>query len=120
MQNAAVSEPAQLPDLEQLRKTLLHAYAAHWLGLVPEGTQPEGRAVGQPAMSSLIRQPIGSRLPLPVVCLLPVLYAAPCTTDVQVLDNPKCSGAACKNAIQCMAQGLNLGHSSFKFLMHKS
>lgn len=68
-----MSEPAQLPDLEQLRERLLHAYAAHWLGLVPEGAQSEGRAVGQPAMSSLIRQPTGSRLPLPVVCPLPVL-----------------------------------------------
>ena len=59
-----MAEPAGLPSTEQLGRGLLHAYAAYWLGLVPEGQpQEESLAASQPA--SFMRQPIGSRLPLP-------------------------------------------------------
>lgn len=47
---------------------LLRAYAAHWLGLVPEqATAAEGASHAAAAVRprSLTRQPVGSRLALP-------------------------------------------------------
>ena len=75
LQEAEKEEPAQLPSAEDLRETLLHAYARHWLGLVPEGP-PSAASINLPPLpSSLFRQPIGSRLPLPDVRSLPGLGA---------------------------------------------
>ena len=64
-----MAEPAGLPGTEQLGRGLLHAYAAHWLGLVPQG-QPQGESPAASLPASFLRQPIGSRLPLPRASLL--------------------------------------------------
>ncbi len=66
----------ELPTASAMRDELLPAYTAHWLGLIPEGPPPSATANGSPAANrgavpkqSLIRQPIGSRLPTPLVRL---------------------------------------------------
>ena len=64
MQDAEMAEPAGLPGTEQLGRGLLHGYAAHWLGLIPAG-QPQGESLAAGLPASFMRQPIGSRLPLP-------------------------------------------------------
>lgn len=65
----------QVPSAEEVMAALLPAYAAYWLGLVPEQSgvpsSPGAAAAqlpAQPAKQSLIRQPVGSRLPTPSVC----------------------------------------------------
>ena len=78
-----MAEPAGLPGTEQLGRGLLHAYAAHWLGLVPEG-QPRDESSAVNQYASFIRQPIGSRLPLPRVSLL--LQAQHCHLTALMTD----------------------------------
>ena len=58
----------QLPEAAKMSDALLRAYAAHWLGLVPEQA-PAGAAPDAAALRprSMMRQPVGSRLPLPQV-----------------------------------------------------
>ena len=68
-----MAEPAGLPGTEQLGRGLLHANAAHWLGLVPEG-QPQGESLAADQPASFMRQPIGSRLPLPRVSPFPYCF----------------------------------------------
>jgi hypothetical protein len=62
----------QLPEAAHMSSVLLRAYAAHWLGLVPEqagaGAAPSAAALRP---RSMMRQPVGSRLPLPQVALDP-------------------------------------------------
>ncbi|CAL8465149.1 g4684 [Coccomyxa elongata] len=62
----------ELPTASAVWDELLPAYTAHWLGLIPEGPPPSATASGSPAANrgpvpkqSLIRQPLGSRLPTP-------------------------------------------------------
>ena len=73
MQDAEMAEPAELPGTEQHGRGLLHAFAAHWLGLVSEG-QPHGESLAAHHPASFLRQPIGSRLPLPQASLLPCCF----------------------------------------------
>ena len=68
-----MAEPAGLPGTEQLGRGLLHAYAAHWLGLVPEG-QPQGETLAAHLPASFMIQPVGSRLPLPRASSLPYCF----------------------------------------------
>ena len=62
-----MAEPVPLPSSEDLAQSLLHAYAAHWLGLVPEGKRSAAAASVPALHRSFFRQPKGSRLPLPRV-----------------------------------------------------
>ncbi len=68
-----------MPSAEEVNAVLLPAYAAHWLGLIPEqGGVPSGPCAAAAQLSakqSLIRQPVGSRLPIPSVSNYLVVYA---------------------------------------------
>ena len=70
--DSLVCPAPELPDAHDMSAVLLRAYAAHWLGLVPEqaqhGTPAATPAAAQGSALSLTRQPVGSRLPLPLVC----------------------------------------------------
>jgi hypothetical protein len=63
---AAENALPRLPTAERLRAVLLAAWAAHWLGLVPEDAAPA--PVRAERRCDLIRQPVDSRLPAPKVC----------------------------------------------------
>ena len=71
-----MAAPARLPGIEQLRASLLQAYAAHWLGLVPErpSSEPEAedQSSTQPLLSSFFRKHIGSRMNMTEVSTLVV------------------------------------------------
>ncbi len=72
MQDDSLLCPApELPDANDMGAVLLRTYAAHWLGLVPEEAQHRTPAAmpaaAQGSVQSLMRQPVGSRLPLPLV-----------------------------------------------------
>lgn len=62
-----MAEPVPPLSSKDLRQSLLHAYAAHWLGLVPEDKQSAAPASAPVLHRSFFRQPIGSRLPVPRV-----------------------------------------------------
>ncbi len=75
----------ELPSASAVRDALLPSYTAQWLGLIPEGPPTPADADGSRAVNgspaadvarpaplpkqSLIRQPVGSRLPIPPVGL---------------------------------------------------
>ncbi len=74
LQAESAAEVNLLPDIPspgRLREVLLPAYTAPWLGLVPEQAPAGPAAAAAPASAakprSLIRQPVGSRLPTPRV-----------------------------------------------------